>query len=124
MEVLPFPLGSNAKPTRGPKLFLSVLGSPKVITPGTLEIALRVWVLAPTGLVQYSYRRPKFKVSRGVTLKSSCTNQLNKLWVPRKLPVPALRSVLPGLSGRRSLMKASAVLYWLSLLLRGRKNWG
>ena len=68
-------------------------------------------MLDPTGLVQYSYRRPKFTVRRGVNLKSSWTNQLNKLWVPRKLPVPPLRNVLPGLSGSTSLMKAFAVLY-------------
>src|SRR5215472_2443708 len=124
MEVLPFPVGSYANPMRGPMLFLSVFGSPKVITPGTLEMAFRAWLLEPTGFVQYSQRTPRFKVSRGLNLKSSWTNQANKLCVPRKLPVPAPRSVLLGTSGTRSFMNVCVVRYQLSPLLRGRKNCG
>ena len=60
---------------RGPMLFLSVFGTPKVITPGTLEIAFRACVSLPTGLVQYSYRKPRFNVSFGVSLKSSCAKK-------------------------------------------------
>src|SRR5258708_24543182 len=66
--VLPSPRGSHARPTRGPKLFLSVFGLPKVITPGTLEIAFRACVSSPTGLVQYSYLIPRLSVRHGFNL--------------------------------------------------------
>src|SRR5581483_9506174 len=54
IAVLPLPVGSYANPILGPKLFLSVLGLWKSITPGTFEIALSDCVEEPRGLVQYS----------------------------------------------------------------------
>ena len=54
IEVFPVPVGSNANPIRGPMLFRSVFGFPKVITPGTFEMEFKVCVLSPTGFVQNS----------------------------------------------------------------------
>ena len=45
-EVVPAPVGSHAKPSRGMKFFFCVVGVPKVISPGTLASELMLCRLA------------------------------------------------------------------------------
>src|SRR5258708_23232934 len=51
---LPLPVGSKAKPMRGMKLFVSVVGSRKSYTPGMLEIAFSFCNFTSAGLLVHS----------------------------------------------------------------------
>src|ERR1700676_527291 len=80
IDHLPLPVGSNAKPSRGAKLFLSGLGARKKMpSAGSSAMALSVCRLSPSGTPTYSYRNPALMVSREVSFQSSCANQYNAL---------------------------------------------
>src|SRR4029077_15100701 len=95
----------------GARLLVSVFGLPNVMTLGTLDVALSACVSLPTGFVQYSYRSPRFNVSRVVNFRSSWKYPAERLCVPRKLPLPAPRNVRPGTEARLSFTRSCAVLY-------------
>src|ERR1700682_2510231 len=72
---LPCPRGSQAKPKRGAKLFLSALGARKNNPrAGSSAIASKACNASSRGTLLNSYRKPRFRTRRGVTLTSSCTN--------------------------------------------------
>ncbi len=54
MEVLPLVPGEYARPMRGIQLFFCAVGDWKMISPGTLAIALRVWSVSLYGTPRYS----------------------------------------------------------------------
>src|SRR5215471_1152766 len=51
---LPLPVGSHAKPIRGMRLLVSVVGSRKSYTPGRVEIAFRACFFTSAGLLVHS----------------------------------------------------------------------
>ncbi len=76
MDHLPWPVGSQANPTCGPKLFVSEFGLRKINpTAGSFAIAFSACFPSSRGTPDHSYRNPRFNVSRDVAFQSSCTNQ-------------------------------------------------
>src|ERR1039458_990526 len=90
MEVLPLVPGEYAMPMRGIIAFFCGCGSPKVIKPGTSEIAFLVCCRSPWGTVWYSYRRPIFTVKFGSSFQLS----LAKKPVKTRSPCPATTAAL------------------------------
>src|SRR6266404_4870884 len=80
MEVLPFPVGSQARPTLGARfILLDSQGGPKVLCASEMFRRLALLPLTSFGEVTNSWRNPRFKVKFGRTRKSSWTNQPNSV---------------------------------------------
>src|SRR5258708_26509739 len=104
MDHLPWPVGSQANPTCGPKLFVSEFGLRKINpTAGSFAIAFSACFPSSRGTPDHSYRNPRFNVSRDVAFQSSCTNQQTAGLLLAELAVPAPRSAPFPPSGTRSL---------------------
>src|SRR5215470_9136141 len=104
MDHLPWPVGSQANPTCGPKSLVSDFGLRKIRpTAGSFAIAFRACFPSSRGTPDHSYRSPRFTVSRGVTFQSSCTNQYTAGLLFAELAVPAPRRAPFPPSGTKSL---------------------
>src|SRR5579862_1070789 len=104
IEVLPLVPGEYAKPIRGMKSFFGACGFPKVIKPGSLATALRVCCDHPAGIVRYSYRSPRFRLTLGLIFQISFTYQPYILSSPEYPTDPKLRCPK---SGTKSLANES-----------------
>src|SRR5262245_7433177 len=123
----PLPVGSNAKPRRGAKLFLSDLGARKInpfgrycdVQLGQSAILFNCCRVERYGTPNHSYRSPRFNVKRGIGFQSSWKNQKAALWLPSVLPLPAPRFAKS--IGTVSLTRLERSWYCHSARSRGKK---